>query len=141
MATKKTNKEKLSTAEVNKNEVDKEKKTITITQEEAEAILKSIKQPIYLQSPLKYKEGEVVIERLSQAERDQIIFKFITNITAYVEQCMMTLNDILLLTMENSRRNGVNVKNIINKSIIQTDTLKDNNTGTMNAIKDIKENK
>ena len=141
MATKKTNKEKLSTAEVNKNEVDKEKKTITITQEEAEEILKSIKQPIYLQSPLKYKEGEVVIERLSQAERDQIIFKFITNITAYVEQCMMTLNDILLLTMENTRRNGVNVKNIINKSIVQTDTLKDNNTGTMNTIKEIKENK
>lgn len=128
-------KKKVTTAKVD----DKEKNVVEITQEEAEEMLRKIKEPIYLKTPLNYQAGEVVITELSEAERDQIMFKFITNITAYLEKSMLILNDLLLLSMENSRRNGVNVRELLNKSVIKAD--KQENTNTMQDIKNLKENK
>lgn len=97
------------------------KKTLTKEEQEKKLneILEKVKEPIFLESPLQYKAGEVVIAKLPQEERDQIMFKFITKMCASLDLVALTLNDMLLLQMEQCRKLGIDASKIIDKSVVQ----------------------
>lgn len=97
------------------------KKTLTKEEQEKKLkeILEKVKEPIFLESPLQYKAGEVVIAKLPQEERDQIMFKFITKMCANLDLVALTLNDMLLLQMEQCRKLGIDASKIIDKSVMQ----------------------
>lgn len=87
--------------------------------EKLNEILKKIDKPIIMKSPLEYKAGEVVIAELPQKERDQILFKFVTKMCASLDYITLTLNDMLLLQMEQCKKQGIEASKVIDKSIVQ----------------------
>ena len=95
-----------------------------ISDEKLKEIASKVTAPIYLKSPLTYRKGEVVITELTLAEQMQLIFKFLTELTAQVSMMTLTINDLLLLKNEEMKKAGFDTDKIVNNSIVVCDTKK-----------------